>query len=175
MSESTVAHSSSRSKRGYYLWREHGDRIVPIGGGKFLVPGQGQDFYEVNLAEESCNCPDYTNRHEEISEETGENFWCKHMFAAMVFTIKNPEAADKAEARAQAGADEKPATGASLREPSRCAGCGVPSGKPSEGGSILSGKGPGQPLYCMDCNPEFMPRAQAAAALEKMAQTAGVA
>lgn len=174
MSESTVSQYSSSSKRGLLLWREHGDRIIPIGGGKFLVPGQGQDFYEVNLAEESCNCPDFTNRHEEISEETGEAFWCKHMFAAMVFTIKNPEAADKAdaqaEARAEAGAEEKP-----HNEPSRCAGCGVPSGKPSEGGSILSGKGPGQPLYCMDCNPDFMPKEKAAAALQRMAEKAGVA
>ena len=174
MSESTVAQSSSRSKRGYYLWREHGERIIPIGGGKFLVPGQGKDFYEVDLAEESCNCPDYTNRHEEIEDETGESFWCKHMFAAMVFTIKNPEAADKADAQAET-TDEKPATGASLREPSRCAGCGVPSGKPSEGGAVLSGKGPNQPLYCMHCNPGSLSREQAGAAIEKMAETVGVA
>ena len=172
MGTATVTHSTSRSKRGYYLWREHGDRIIPIGGGKFLVPGVGQDFYEVNLAEESCNCPDYTNRHEEISEETGEYFWCKHMFAAMVFTIKNPEAVDEAEAE---DSEEKPEPKGFAKEPSRCAGCGVRSGKPSEGGSVLSGKGPGQPLYCMDCNPEFVPRHQAATAIEKMAQTAGVA
>ena len=170
MSESTVAHSSSRSKRGFYLWREHGHRITPIGGGKFLVPGVGQDFYEVNLAEETCNCPDYTNRHEEIEAETGEYFWCKHMFAAMVFTIKHPEAVDEADTRTEAGTDEKPD-----KEASRCAGCGVPSGKPSQGGAVLSGKGPNQPLYCMDCNPDFMPRAQAGAALEKMAEKAGVA
>ena len=94
------------------------------------------------------------------------------MFAAMVFTIKNPEAADKADAQAnaEAGAEAKPA-----REPSRCAGCGIPSGKPSEGGSTLSGKGPGQPLYCMDCKPGSLSREQAGAAIEKMAEMVGVA
>lgn len=46
------------------------------------------------------------------------------------------------------------------REHSRCAGCGEPSGKPSEGGKALKGlrnvrvgKGP---MYCMDCHPEMM-------------------
>ena len=77
MGNATVTHSGSRSKRGYYLWREHGERSVPVGGGKFLVPGVGQDFYEVDLAVEACNCPDFTNRHDEISRETGEYFWCK--------------------------------------------------------------------------------------------------
>lgn len=174
MGTATVPQSSSRSKRGYYLWREAGDEIIPKGNGKFDVPGQGQDFYEVDLQAETCNCPDFTNRHEEISQETGYAFWCKHMYAAMVFTIKNPEIVDEAEANAKANPSaETPAEAG--KEPSRCAGCGVPSGKPSEGGAVLSGKGPKAPLYCMDCNPAFMPRAQAAAALEKMAEKAGVA
>ena len=171
MGIATVPQSSSRSKRGYYLWREAGEWIIPKGNGKFLVPGVGADFYEVDLAEESCNCPDFTNRHEEISEETGYAFWCKHMYAAMVFTIKHPEIVDEAEANPTGIKAEEKAE----KKPSRCAGCGVPSGKPSEGGAALSGKGPNQPLYCMDCNPAFMSRAQAGAALEKMAEKAGVA
>ena len=169
MGNATVPQSSSRSKRGLALYRTCGGEIIPKGNGKFDVPGQGQDFYEVNLLEETCNCPDFTNRHEE-AEEAGEAFWCKHMFAAMLYSIKHPEAVAEADAKANTTAADQPE-----REPSRCAGCGVPSGKPSEGGSILSGKGPGQPLYCMDCNPEFMPRAQAGAAIEKMAEKAGVA
>jgi hypothetical protein len=41
-----------------------------------------------------------------------------------------------------------------------CAGCGEPSGKPSEGGKALqglrNGRGKVQPMYCMDCHPELM-------------------
>lgn len=46
------------------------------------------------------------------------------------------------------------------REHSRCAGCGEPSGKPSEGGKALKGlrnvRVKDTPMYCMDCHPEFM-------------------
>jgi hypothetical protein len=41
-----------------------------------------------------------------------------------------------------------------------CAGCGEPSGKPSEGGKALKGlrdrRGKGQPMYCMDCHQELI-------------------
>lgn len=169
MGNVTIPQSSSRSKRGLAVYRTCGGEIIPKGNGKIDVPGQGQDFYEVDLEAETCNCPDFTNRHQE-AEEAGEAFYCKHMFAAMLYSIKHPEAVAAADARANTTAADQ-----SERQPSRCAGCGVPSGKPSEGGSILSGKGPGQSLYCMDCNPAFMPRAQASVAIEAMAQKAGVA
>lgn len=48
--------------------------------------------------------------------------------------------------------------GTGERERRRCEGCGVPSGRPSEGGEALIGlrnrRGAGQPLYCGECHPE---------------------
>ena len=45
----------------------------------------------------------------------------------------------------------------------RCAGCGVPAGRPSQGGKALSPERGAKtwkelrslPLYCMNCNPRF--------------------
>lgn len=108
---------------------------------------------------ENCNCPDFNRRHREE-----EGFYCKHLFAAMLYSIKHPEVEVIERPRRES------------RELSRCAGCGIPSGKPSEGGSTLSGKGPGKPLYCMDCNPSFMGNRQdVAATLDRMAATMEVA
>ena len=53
--------------------------------------------------------------------------------------------------------------GSGFRPRRRCAGCGVPAGRPSRGGKVLSaGRGAKSweelrslPLYCMDCNPRF--------------------
>ena len=53
--------------------------------------------------------------------------------------------------------------GSGFRERKRCAGCGVPAGRPSQGGKALSPKRDAKrweelrslPLYCMDCNPRF--------------------
>ena len=60
--------------------------------------------------------------------------------------------------------DECPKCGGSgFRERKRCAGCGVPAGRPSQGGKALSPERAvnsweelrSLPLYCMDCNPRF--------------------
>ena len=53
--------------------------------------------------------------------------------------------------------------GSGLRPRRHCAGCGVPAGRPSQGGKALSPKRGTKtakelrslPLYCMDCTPRF--------------------
>lgn len=56
-------------------------------------------------------------------------------------------------------ADECPrCDGSGYRPRSRCAGCGEPSGRPSQGGKALTGfrnnRDRSGPFYCMDCHPE---------------------
>lgn len=51
--------------------------------------------------------------------------------------------------------------GSGFRPRKRCAGCGVPAGRPSQGGKALSPERGAKswkelkalPLYCMDCSP----------------------
>ncbi len=53
--------------------------------------------------------------------------------------------------------------GSGYRPRARCACCGVPAGRPSQGGKALSPERGAKswkelrslPLYCMDCNPRF--------------------
>lgn len=49
--------------------------------------------------------------------------------------------------------------GSSYRPRKRCAGCGEPSGRPSQGGKVLMGarnvRDWNQPMWCMDCHPEL--------------------
>jgi hypothetical protein len=53
--------------------------------------------------------------------------------------------------------------GSGFRPRRHCAGCGVPAGRPSQGGRALSTERGAKsweelrslPLYCMDCNPRF--------------------
>ena len=53
--------------------------------------------------------------------------------------------------------------GSGYRPRTRCASCGVPAGRPSQGGKALSPERGAKswkefrslPLYCMDCNPCF--------------------
>ena len=53
--------------------------------------------------------------------------------------------------------------GSGFRARAGCASCGVPAGRPSQGGKALSPKYGAKnwkelrslPLYCMDCNPRF--------------------
>ena len=53
--------------------------------------------------------------------------------------------------------------GSGFRPRKRCAGCGVPAGRPSQEGKALSSERGAKswkelkslPLYCMDCNPRF--------------------
>ena len=49
--------------------------------------------------------------------------------------------------------------GSGYRPRKRCAGCGTPSGRPSEGGKALisfrNSRGWEQPFYCLGCHPEL--------------------
>ena len=61
------------------------------------------------------------------------------------------------------GAECPKCGGSGFRERKRCAECGVPAGRPSQGGKSLQPelgakswkKLRSLPLYCMDCNPRF--------------------
>ena len=80
--------------------------------------------------------------------------------------IRNPEAQDPELVRCfrHEGVECPRCDGSGLRPRKRCAGCGVPAGRPSQGGMVLSaGRGAKSwkelkalPLYCMDCNPRFL-------------------
>ncbi len=49
--------------------------------------------------------------------------------------------------------------GSGFRPRKRCAGCGEPSGRPSHGGTALTGasnaRSWNQPMWCLDCHPEL--------------------
>ena len=49
--------------------------------------------------------------------------------------------------------------GSGFRPRRYCAGCGEPSGRPSQGGKALLGlknrRGYDQPMYCLSCHPEL--------------------
>ncbi len=49
--------------------------------------------------------------------------------------------------------------GSGYRPRKRCAGCGEPSGRPSEGGKALLGlrnsRDRGGPFYCVECHPQM--------------------
>ena len=53
--------------------------------------------------------------------------------------------------------------GSGFRPRPKCASCSVPTGRPSQGGKVLSPERGAKswkelrslPLYCMDCNPRF--------------------
>ena len=57
------------------------------------------------------------------------------------------------------GAECPRCDGSGYRLRKRCAGCGEPSGRPSEGGKALIGlrsrRGRDQSFYCLDCHPEL--------------------
>ena len=62
------------------------------------------------------------------------------------------------------GAECPKCGGSGFRPRARCASCGVPAGRPSQGGKALSPERGAKsweerrslPLYCMDCNPHFL-------------------
>ena len=60
--------------------------------------------------------------------------------------------------------------GSGYRLRKRCAGCGEPSGRPSEGGKALLGlqnnRDRSGPFYCMGCHPEL--GGEGAAVLERL-------
>jgi hypothetical protein len=62
--------------------------------------------------------------------------------------------------------------GSGSRPRRHCAGCGEPSGKPSQGGKALmrlkNRRGSGQPMYCLSCHPELCGTPETLAMLERM-------
>ena len=67
------------------------------------------------------------------------------------------------------GEDCRRCDGSGYRARRRCAECGEPAGKPSQGGKALVGlrncRGWHQPFYCLGCHPEL---GRGPAALEEM-------
>jgi hypothetical protein len=62
----TVHHpapDSTREQRGLRLYREHGEGIERVAPDFYLVPSQdGERFYHVDYAGETCDCPDHEYR-----------------------------------------------------------------------------------------------------------------
>lgn len=103
MAESTIAHSvsrtkqtgealpreiASRSERGLALFRERHAEMVWIAPWTYRMPSASHPsfyFTTIKPEEESCTCPDYLRHGEE------EDFFCKHMFAASIFSAKSGE------------------------------------------------------------------------------------
>ena len=87
MAETSVAHGAhpptTRELRGLRLYRERGDRIEPLGHGKYRVPGCSGGSYEVDLAvlgdeeDSSCMCRDHRKGRA-----------CKHIYAATLYRAK---------------------------------------------------------------------------------------
>ena len=79
--------------------------------------------------------------------------------------IPNPEARHLELVRCfrHEGAECPRCDGSGFRPRKRCAACGIPAGRPGQGGKVLSaGRGAKSwedlkslPLYCMDCGPRF--------------------
>jgi hypothetical protein len=66
-----VRNPETRLGRAVALYEEHGDEIVSIGGGIYLVPSSdGVSYYRVDYTNETCACPD-ANHHPEAT--------CKHV------------------------------------------------------------------------------------------------
>ena len=68
------------------------------------------------------------------------------------------ESPDLVECIRHEGSDCPRCDGSGYRPRKYCAGCGEPSGRPSEGGRALKGlknrRGKDQPMWCLHCHPE---------------------
>lgn len=74
------ARPDSRETRALELFRAHGRQIERIAPDVYLVPScTGEHIYRVNLADETCNCPDAC-RHPDLN--------CKHLLAVCVKMAK---------------------------------------------------------------------------------------
>jgi hypothetical protein len=69
-----------RTTKGLLLNRE-AERVHRLEGNLWAVPSEQGGYYRVNLAEETCGCPDF--RYLCCDPETGAVLMgCKHLFAA---------------------------------------------------------------------------------------------
>lgn len=84
------------------------------------------------------------------------------MIEQSVAQVHGPQNPERIECFRHEGEDCRRCDGTGWKDRRYCAGCGEPSGKPSEGGKALkglkNGRGKSQPMYCMDCHPELSGR-----------------
>jgi hypothetical protein len=86
MDTATVHQPTTREARGLALYRERGDGIERGAPDFYLVPSQdGERFYHVDYASETCDCPDF-RRHGEA---------CKHVYAVGVKLAKRRGSASR--------------------------------------------------------------------------------
>ena len=75
----STVETNPRVERALALHRSYGHLIEEVAPDYFLVPGQdGEHFWHVDYAEETCDCPDYTYRHTT----------CIHIFAVGIARAK---------------------------------------------------------------------------------------
>lgn len=83
-----------RCRRGLILFRERAAEIWRVGPDAYRVPSQADGgIYRVSLkpGEEHCTCPDYAHHGSRPGTEPG-GFYCKHLYAALVWQVKSAAA-----------------------------------------------------------------------------------
>jgi hypothetical protein len=76
-----------RATRGLLLYNGSRRRIHQVSGDVWAVPASEGGFWQVDLAGETCPCPDFLYRC--TDQETGEAFMCcKHLIAAAIARAK---------------------------------------------------------------------------------------
>lgn len=76
------AHRADRLRRAWALVK--GGKVKPLGGTRFLVAGNVEEVYEVDLAQDpSCHCRDMENRSALIKGN------CKHVLGARIASCKD--------------------------------------------------------------------------------------
>ncbi len=86
--ERSYSRLSTRERRALALFRERGSEIVRIAPHTYRMPSASNRsvyFTTIKPGEESCTCPDY------IQHGDAEDFFCKHMFAALIWHSKSGE------------------------------------------------------------------------------------
>lgn len=80
-----------RCRRGRALFRARRAEIWRVTGHEYRVPSQNDGgIYKVSLEPgfEDCTCPDFARYGRRAEVEPGE-FYCKHLFAALMMRIKS--------------------------------------------------------------------------------------
>lgn len=87
----------SRALRGVELYREHARWIQPLDNGFWSVPScSGRKPYAVDLASESCTCPDWREQRKP----------CKHVFAAAIAVSRRGRVSGRIEELRERRAEE---------------------------------------------------------------------
>lgn len=83
--------NTARSKRGLALYKSHAPHIWAVESESYRVPSQnGAGIYQVRLkpGAEHCTCPDYARHGSRNRREPG-SFFCKHLYAALLYQINH--------------------------------------------------------------------------------------